>query len=98
IQVVFSRTTESDRTRTFGIGTCRALESGSGCEIKVDMIDHPVISEILCYTHTYAGQALAGETVEARGMMEELIDHRRRLVVGTSRESVDESVEWIVNS
>ncbi len=53
-------------------------------------IDHPVISEILCYTHTYAGQALAGETVEARGMMEELSDHRRRLVVGTSREPVDE--------
>ncbi len=53
-------------------------------------IDHPVISEILCYTHTYAGQALAGETVEARGMMEELSDHRKRLVVGTSREPVDE--------
>lgn len=52
-------------------------------------IDHPVISEILCYTHTYAGQALAGETIEARGMMEQIGD-RRRLVVGTSREPVGE--------
>ncbi|HIE31729.1 MAG TPA: DNA polymerase subunit beta [Methanosarcinales archaeon] len=52
-------------------------------------IDHPVISEIFCYTHTYAGQALAGEMVEARGMMEQIGD-RRRLVVGTSREPVGE--------
>jgi len=52
-------------------------------------IDHPVISEILCYTHTYAGQALAGEMVEARGMMEQVGD-TRRLVVGTSREPDDE--------
>jgi predicted nucleotidyltransferase len=52
-------------------------------------IDHPVISEILCYTHTYAGQALAGEMVEARGMMEQTCD-RRRLVVGTSREPIGE--------
>ena len=52
-------------------------------------IDHPVISEILCYTHTYAGQALAGEMVEARGMMEQVGD-TRRLVVGTSREPVGE--------
>jgi len=52
-------------------------------------VDHPVISEILCYTHTYAGQALAGEMVEARGMMEQVGD-TRRLVVGTSREPDDE--------
>jgi len=53
-------------------------------------IDHPVISVILCYTHTYAGQALAGEIVEARGMMEATKDGRRRLVVGTTREPVGE--------
>ena len=52
-------------------------------------IDHPVVSAILCYTHTYAGQALAGEVVEARGMMEE-IRGQKRLVVGTSREPVGE--------
>ncbi|RZN42906.1 MAG: DNA polymerase subunit beta [Methanosarcinales archaeon] len=52
-------------------------------------VDHPIISEILCYTHTYAGQALAGEMVEARGMMEQ-VGGTRRLVVGTSREPDDE--------
>ncbi len=52
-------------------------------------IDHPVISKILCYTHTYAGQALAGEMVEARGRMEQ-VGATRRLVVGTSREPDDE--------
>jgi len=49
----------------------------------------PVVSEILCYTHTYAGQALAGEVVEARGMMED-VRGQKRLVVGTSREPVGE--------
>ena len=53
-------------------------------------IDHPVISEILCYTHTYTGQALQGEWVEARGMVEQIGDGRRRLVVGTSREPAGE--------
>jgi predicted nucleotidyltransferase len=52
-------------------------------------IDHPVVSEILCYTHTYAGQALAGEVVEARGMLEDVCG-QKRLVVGTSREPVGE--------
>lgn len=52
-------------------------------------IDHPIVSKILCYTHTYTGQALTGEMIEARGMMEEIGDHRR-LVVGTSREPVGE--------
>jgi predicted nucleotidyltransferase len=52
-------------------------------------IDHPVVSKILCYTHTYAGQALAGEVVEARGMLED-VRGQKRLVVGTSREPVGE--------
>ena len=33
-------------------------------------IDHPEISYVLSYTHTYAGQALPGERIEARGMVE----------------------------
>ena len=52
-------------------------------------INHPVVSEILCYTHTYAGQALAGEVIEARGMLED-VRGQKRLVVGTSREPVGE--------
>jgi len=46
-------------------------------------IDHPDISYVLSYTHTYAGQALVGERIEARGMDEALGDIKR-LVVGTN--------------
>jgi predicted nucleotidyltransferase len=46
---------------------------------------------VLSYTHTYAGQALAGEVIEASGMVEE-VEGFKRLVVGTSREPKG---EWI---
>ncbi|VVB93093.1 Uncharacterised protein [uncultured archaeon] len=54
-------------------------------------IDHPEISYVLSYTHTYAGQALPGEVIEARGMVE-VVGDMKRLVVGTSREPRG---EWI---
>ena len=57
------------------------------------LIDHPEISEIYSYTHTYAGQALKGERIKARGMTEEF-GHQKRLVIGTSREAED---EWILS-
>lgn len=54
-------------------------------------VDHPEISTVLSFTHTYAGQALAGETIEARGRMEQSADGKT-LVIGTSREPKG---EWI---
>lgn len=54
-------------------------------------VNHPIIEYVLSYTHTYTGQALKGETIEARGMVEEIRGHRR-LVVGTTREPRG---EWI---
>ncbi len=54
-------------------------------------IDHPEISYVLSYTHTYAGQALVGERIEARGMVE-IVGNMKRLVVGTTREPKG---EWI---
>ena len=54
-------------------------------------LDHPEVKEIFCYSHTYAGQALPGETIEAKGVLEETI-HGLRLVVGTTREARG---EWI---
>lgn len=53
-------------------------------------LDHE-IDEIHCYTHTYAGQALPGEKIEAEGVVEET-DAGLRLVVGTTREARG---EWI---
>ncbi len=49
------------------------------------------VAEIFCYSHTYAGQALPGETLEANGVVEETAEGLR-LVVGTTREARG---EWI---
>jgi predicted nucleotidyltransferase len=54
-------------------------------------LDHPEVKEIYCYTHTYAGQALPGERIEAKGVLEETAEGHR-LVVGTTREARG---EWI---
>ena len=54
-------------------------------------LDHPEVKEIFCYSHTYAGQALPGETIEAKGVLEVTKDGLR-LVVGTTREARG---EWI---
>jgi len=55
-------------------------------------IAHPNIDEILSFTHTYVGQALAGEFVEASGQVECSGDGRKRLVIGSSREAPGESL------
>jgi hypothetical protein len=54
-------------------------------------IEHPEIAKILSFTHTYAGQAAAEETIEARGVVEKT-KYETRLVVGTTREAKG---EWI---
>jgi predicted nucleotidyltransferase len=54
-------------------------------------LDHPEVSRVLSFTHTYSGQALAGEVIEAAGVLEEHGDGRW-LVVGTSREPVGEFI------
>lgn len=55
-------------------------------------VAHPDVAEVLSFTPTYAGQAEAGEMLEAAGWLEEDEAGVRRLVVGTSREAAG---EWI---
>ena len=55
-------------------------------------VRHDLVAEIVSFTPTYAGQALAGETVRASGWLEEDAGGMRRLVVGTSREARGEYV------
>jgi predicted nucleotidyltransferase len=55
-------------------------------------VDHPDVAEVVSFTPTYAGQARAGETIEASGWLEEDATGARRIVVGTSREGRG---EWI---
>jgi predicted nucleotidyltransferase len=54
-------------------------------------VEHESVNRVLSFTHTYSGQALAGETIEAAGICEQ---HRDEywLVVGTTREARGEYI------
>jgi predicted nucleotidyltransferase len=54
-------------------------------------VEHDEISRVLSFTHTYSGQALKGEIIEAKGVCEEH-DGEKWLVVGTSRIAPDEYI------
>ena len=54
-------------------------------------VDHDEISRVLSFTHTYSGQALAGEVIEAQGVVEQHGDERW-LIVGTTREAKREYI------
>jgi predicted nucleotidyltransferase len=52
-------------------------------------IDHDKISRILSFSHTYSGQALKGEWIQAHGVCEEH-GGERWLIIGTTREAKGE--------
>ena len=54
-------------------------------------VKHREIAAVLCFTHTFVGQARKGEVIEARGDIE-LIGGRKYLIVGTKREVEDEYI------
>ncbi len=55
------------------------------------------ISEVVSFTHTYAGQAVEGEKIEVQGYLEEVRGRRNthRIVVGTTREAEGEYIKVI---
>jgi hypothetical protein len=54
-------------------------------------VEDEYIDLVLSFSHTYIGQALPGEIIEAKGKVEECGDERR-LIVGTTR---DARGEWL---
>ena len=62
----------------------------------LDGVEAP-ISEVVSFTHTYAGEVIDKEHVIAKGKVEKVISEGKndsyRLVVGTTRESMDEYVK-----
>lgn len=77
-------------------GTKNGLEHVEGTVVNADAsfdwpatydIDHPTIRTIQTFTATYFGQAAQGERIVARGMVEELSDGSRRLVIGLDRDA-----------
>lgn len=58
-------------------------------------VDHEHIDTIVSFTATYTGQALGGETVEVSGLLEQMEQGSRRIVVGSSREAHGEYIKVI---
>ena len=54
-------------------------------------VGHESVSRVLSFTHTYSGQALAGETIEACGVVEQH-GSERWLIIGTTREARGEYI------
>jgi hypothetical protein len=54
-------------------------------------IEHGSVSRVLSFTHTYSGQALAGETIEACGVLEQH-GSEQWLIIGTTREARGEYI------
>jgi uncharacterized protein len=60
----------------------------------VYMVDHKEITRVLSFSHTYSGQALVGELIEARGVCEEH-NGESWLIVGTTRDARGEYIRSI---
>ncbi|MEN6397321.1 MAG: nucleotidyltransferase domain-containing protein [Methanoregula sp.] len=54
-------------------------------------VEHESVTKVLSFTHTYSGQALAGETIEACGVLEQH-GKERWLIIGTTREAKGEYI------
>jgi predicted nucleotidyltransferase len=54
-------------------------------------VEHESVSRVLSFTHTYSGQALAGEIIEACGVLEQH-GSEHWLIVGTTREARGEYI------
>jgi len=58
------------------------------------LIDNEMTPEVVSFTHTYVGQAIAGETIEVSGAVEcDSASGQRRLVVGSTREAIGEYIK-----
>jgi uncharacterized protein len=58
-------------------------------------IEHDKYNEVVSYTATYIGQAVNGEQIEVAGYVEEGVDGKRRILVGTNREAAGEYIRVI---
>jgi len=54
-------------------------------------VEHESVSRVLSFTHTYSGQALDGETIEACGVLEQH-GNEQWLIIGTTREARGEYI------
>lgn len=57
------------------------------------LIEHEQVSEVVCYTATYTGQAEQGECIEVSGQLEVSSTGQARILVGSSREAEGEYIK-----
>jgi predicted nucleotidyltransferase len=62
---------------------------------SIYFVDHETVSEVISFTHTFAGQANEGEVIEVSGFLEKTSDGDFRIVVGTSREAEGEYIKVV---
>lgn len=65
-------------------------------DLKILKGEYNNITEIASFTHTYAGQVVDGEKIIAQGKVEKVsknAEEMYRLVVGTTRESINEFIK-----
>lgn len=53
------------------------------------------VEQVVCYTATYSGQAIAGEWITVAGQLEIAANGHARIVVGASREAKDEYIKVV---
>ena len=74
---------------------CRILDDSHGFDYPaVYKIEHETIAAIVCFTATYTGQAVNGETVEVSGILEQS-EQGSHIVVGSTREAHGEYIKVI---
>lgn len=79
---------------------CRVTDSSLAFDspaVYTVIMENGAVGEVYSFTHTYAGQALPGEVVEVRGVVETPSHGRPRIVVGTTREAEGEYIK-VINS
>ncbi|MFA5982556.1 MAG: hypothetical protein WC782_00925 [Methylococcaceae bacterium] len=75
---------------------CQVSDAAKAYDYPAEFsLSHPSIRTFVSFTATYTGQALAGETVELAGMLEENREGELRIVVGSSREADGEYIKVI---
>jgi predicted nucleotidyltransferase len=75
---------------------CKVIDDTHAFDYPAEFkIDHEQFDAIVCFTATYTGQAIKGETVEVSGMAEQTRQGVKRIVVGSSREAHGEYIKVI---
>nr|WP_225369793.1 hypothetical protein [Methanobrevibacter arboriphilus] len=84
-----------DNPATYKVKDLKVLEVDDGNEKLINKVN-----EISSFTHTYAGQAIENERIIAKGKVERVLkgkgqnkEESYRLIVGTTRESINEYIK-----